>query len=82
MGQWAQGLGARTASTADVEQPVLSRPLTLITSEKGMEEGQLIDSTLPIKYDVNETHQGQEFKTPRQQLPAPLGLGRPQFTQR
>ena len=26
MAQWAQGLGAPTASTADVEQPVLSRP--------------------------------------------------------
>ena len=45
MAQWAQGLGAPTASTADMEQPVLTRPLTLTTNEKVMEAGQLIDST-------------------------------------
>ena len=27
MAQWAQGLGAPTASTVDMEQPVLTRPL-------------------------------------------------------
>ena len=56
MAQWAQGLGAPTASTADMEQPVLTGPLTLTTNERIMEAGQLIDSTLPFKYDVNETH--------------------------
>ena len=70
MAHWAQGLGAPTASTADVKQPVLSRPLTLTTHEKVMEAGQKIDSTLPFKYEVNETHKDQEFRTPRQQLPA------------
>ena len=70
MAQWAQGLGAPTASTADMEQPVLTKPLALITSEKVMEAGQLIDSTLPFKYDVNETHRDQEFRTPRSTLPA------------
>ena len=70
MAQWAQGLGAPTASTADMEQPVLTKPLTLTTNEKVMEAGQLIDSTLPFKYDVNETHRDQEFRTPRHQLRA------------
>ena len=70
MAQWAQGLGAPTASTADVEQPVLSRPLTLTTHEKVMEAGQNIDSTPPFKYEVDETHKDQEFRAPRQQLPA------------
>ena len=35
-----------------------------------MEAGRLIDSTLPFRYEVNETHQSQEFKKPRHQLPA------------
>ena len=70
MAGWAQGLGAPTASRADTEQPVLTRPLILSTNEKVMEAGQLIDSTLPFKYDVNETHQDQEFRTPKHQLPA------------
>ena len=70
MAGWAQGLGAPTASIADAEQPVLTRPLILSTNEKVMEAGRLIDSTLPFKYDVNETHQDQEFGTPKQQLPA------------
>ena len=70
MAQWGQGLGAPTASTADLEQPVLTRPLILETNEKVMEAGQLIDSTLPFKYDVNETHRDQAFKNPKHQLPA------------
>ena len=70
MAQWAQGLSARTASIADVEQPVLSKPLILTPHERVMEAGQAIDSSLPIKYHVNETHRDQEFKTPREQLPA------------
>ena len=70
MAQWAQGLGAPTASTADLEQPVLTRPLVLETNEKVMEAGQLIDSTLPLKFHVNETHRDQAFKSPRYQLPA------------
>ena len=53
-----------------MEQPVLTKPLTLATNETVMEAGQAIDSTLPFKYQVNETHQDQEFRTPRQQLPA------------
>ena len=70
MAQWAQGLGATTASTADMEQPVLTRPLTLATNERVMEAGQLIHSILPFNYDVNETHAEQEFRTPKHQLPA------------
>ena len=70
MAQWAQGLGAPTASSADVEQPVLSKPLILIANEKVMEAGQLIDSTLPFKYNVNETHEDQVLRAPRHQLPA------------
>ena len=70
MAGWAQGLSAPTASIADLEQPVLTKPLILNTSEKVMEAGRLIDSTLPFKYDVNETHQDQEFRNPKQQLPA------------
>ena len=70
MAGWAQGLGATTASIADMDQPVLTKPLILNTNEKIMEAGQLIDSTLPIKYDVNETHKDQAFKRPRHQLPA------------
>ena len=57
MAGWAQGLSAPTASIAEMEQPVLTKPLVLNTSEKVMEPGRLIDSTLPFKYDVNETHQ-------------------------
>ena len=35
-----------------------------------MEKGQEIDSTLPIKYDVNETRRDQEFRRPKANLPA------------
>ena len=49
------------ASIADVEQRVLSKPLVLSAPESGREgEGS----------KVNETHKDQEFKTPREQLPA------------
>ena len=67
---WAQGLGTVTSSLPDEEQPVLTKPLILNTDEKIMEKGQSIDSTLPIKYDVNETHRDQEFKRPKDSLPA------------
>ena len=67
---WAQGLSAPTASIAETEQPVLTKPLILNTSEKVMEAGRLIDSTLPFEYNVNETHQDQSFRRPKQQLPA------------
>ena len=70
MAGWAQGLSAPTASIADFEQPVLTKPLVLATNEKVMEAGRLIDSTLPFKYEVNETHQGQDFKRPKFSLPA------------
>ena len=76
--QWAQGLGAPTASTADMEQPVLTKPLTLLANEQVREAGQSIDSTLQFKYDVNETHRDQEFRTPRRLLiiKAPTGSGK------
>ena len=67
---WAQGLGTVTSSLPDEEQPVLTKPLILNTNEKVMEKGQLIDSTLPIKYDVNETHWDQPFRRPKDKLPA------------
>ena len=70
MAQWAQGLSAPTASIAETEQPVLSKPLILAPQERVMEAGQAIDSTLPFKYQVNETHQDQQSKVPREQLPA------------
>ena len=67
---WGQGL-APAASVADTEQhPVLRRPLLLTAQEKITEVGQLIDSSLPFNYDVNQTHESQPFKTPRDQLPA------------
>ena len=77
---WAQGLGTVTSSLPDEEQPVLSRPLILNTGEKIMEKGQEIDSTLPIKYEVNETHRDQEFKRPKSNLPA--WENRREFTER
>ena len=67
---WAQGLGTVASSLPDEEQPVLTKPLTLNTDEKVMEKSQSIDSTLPIKYNVNETHRDQEFKRPKDKLPA------------
>ena len=67
---WAQGLGTVTSSLPDEEQPVLTKPLILNTDEKIMEKGQSIDSTLPIKYNVNETHRDQAFKRPKDKLPA------------
>ena len=70
MAGWAQGLSAPTASISETEQPVLTKPLILNTTEKVMGAGQLIDSTLPFEYNVNETHKDQEFRTPKQQLPA------------
>ena len=70
MAQWAQGLAAPTASIADAEQPVLTRPLLLRPKEKITEVGQAIDSSLPFNYNVNETHRDQQFRTPRHQLPA------------
>ena len=48
MAGWAQGLSVPTASIADFEQPVFTKPLVLDTSEKVMEAGRLIDSTLPL----------------------------------
>ena len=47
---------------------MLTKPLILNTSEKVMEAGRLIDSTLPFKYDVNEAHQDQDFRKPKHQL--------------
>ena len=73
MAKWAHGLSAPTASIADVEQPVLSKPLILTPEEQVMDAGRAIDSTLPFTYQVNETHKDQEFRlfrAPREQLPA------------
>ena len=67
---WGQGLGTVTSSLPDEEQPVLTKPLILNTDEKIMQRGQSIDSTLPIKYDVNETHRDQVFRRPNARLPA------------
>ena len=66
----SEGLGTVTSSLPDEEQPVLTKPLILNTDEKIMEKGQSIDSTLPIKYDVNKTHRDQEFRRPKDRLPA------------
>ena len=70
MAGWGQELNAPTAPIADTEQPVLRRPLLLTSQEKITEVGQAIDSSLPFNYNVNPTHQDQQFRTPREQLPA------------
>ena len=72
MAGWGQGLGTATVASSlpDEERPVLTKPLFLASDEKIMDAGRSIDSTLPIKYDVSETHQDQEFRKPKDQLPA------------
>ena len=72
MAGWGQGLGTATiaSSLPDEERPVLTKPLILNPDERIMDAGRLIDSTLPIRYDVSETRQGQDFSRPKDQLPA------------
>ena len=71
MAGWGQGLGTATmaSSLPDEERPVLTKPLILNPDESIMEAGRLIDSTLPIKYDVSDS-QAQPFTRLRDQLPA------------
>ena len=71
MAGWGQGLGTATmaSSLPDEERPVLTKPLILNPDESIMEAGRLIDSTLPIKYNVSDS-QAQPFTRPRDQLPA------------
>ena len=72
MAAWGQGLGTATiaSSLPDEERPLLTKPLILNPDERIMDAGRLIDSTLPIQYEVNETHQDQVFRRPKDQLPA------------
>ena len=72
MAGWGQGLGTATVASSlpDEERPVLTKPLILNPDERIMDAGRLIESTLPIKYDVNEARQGQDFSRPKDQLPA------------
>ena len=72
MAGWGQGLGTATmaSSLPDEERPILTKPLILNADERIMDAGRSIDSTLPINYDVSETSRSQDFRRPRDQLPA------------
>ena len=71
MAGWGQGLGTATviSSIPDEERPVLTKPLILSPEERIMEEGRLIESTLPVQYEENQA-KDQDFVRPNAQLPA------------
>ena len=72
MAGWGQGLGTATVASSlpDEERLVLTKPLILTPDERIMDAGRSIESTLPIKYEINENASDQAFRKPHAQLPA------------